>query len=64
MKFVTTSKFLSDFDAFVEMVRIGPVAIKEEGHPTLIAVSAEEYARLKLRDRDPAIDQNADLTRT
>jgi prevent-host-death family protein len=48
---VTESEFQQAFDAVTEEARRTPVTITKDGRDHLVVVSAEEFARLKRRDR-------------
>ncbi len=37
---------------YLDRAKESPVTVTEEGRPSLVIVSADEYARLKLRDRE------------
>ncbi len=49
---VTASEFQKAFGAMSDKALQGPVAITKQGRDHLVVVSAEEYARLKRRDRN------------
>ncbi len=51
MKKVSVEEFVRDIDVFIELASKEPIALTEDGRPTLVAISAEEYARLKARDQ-------------
>jgi prevent-host-death family protein len=48
---VTASEFKEAFSALSEHARHAPVIITEEGHDALVVVSAEEWERLRRRER-------------
>ena len=48
---VTASEFQKAFGALSDKALQGPVAITKQGRDHLVVLSAEEYARLKRRDR-------------
>lgn len=48
---VTESEFQAAFGSVSEQARRTPVTITKDGHDHLVVVSAEEFARLKRRDR-------------
>jgi prevent-host-death family protein len=48
---VTASEFQKSFGALSDKALQGPVAITKQGRDHLVVLSAEEYARLKRRDR-------------
>jgi prevent-host-death family protein len=48
---VTASEFQKAFGALSDKALREPVAITKQGRDHLVVVSAEEYARLKRRDR-------------
>jgi prevent-host-death family protein len=48
---VTESEFQQAFGSVTEQARRGPVTITKDGRDHLVVVSAEEFARLKRRDR-------------
>lgn len=48
---ITESEFRQAFGAVTEQARHAPVTITKDGHDHLVVVSAEEFARLKRRDR-------------
>jgi prevent-host-death family protein len=48
---VTTSEFQRAFSTWTEKAAEEPVTITKEGRDHLVVLSADEYARLKRRDR-------------
>ena len=48
---VTSAKFIQAYEALAGKALVEPVIITEKGHDCLVLVSANEYARLKRRDR-------------
>ncbi len=52
MASVTAADFARNFGQFREMAQREPVAITSHGRETCYLISAEEYRRLKTRDRD------------
>jgi prevent-host-death family protein len=48
---VTRAEFERAFGAFAEKAKQEPVTITREGQDDLVVLSADEYARLKRRDR-------------
>ncbi len=48
---IGASDFQWAFDAISDMAERDPVAITKEGRDCLVVMSAEEYMRLKRRDR-------------
>ena len=48
---VTEGEFQRAFEALTDKARQTPVAITKAGRDHLVVVSADEYARLKRRDR-------------
>jgi len=48
---VTESEFQQAFGAVTQQARPTPVTITKDGRDHLVVVSAEEFARLKRRDR-------------
>jgi prevent-host-death family protein len=52
MTSVTAADFAKKFGQFREMAQREPVAITSHGRETCYLISAEEYHRLKARDRD------------
>jgi prevent-host-death family protein len=48
---VTASEFQRAFDAWTEKAAEEPVTITKEGRDHLVLLSADEYARLKRRER-------------
>lgn len=52
MASVTAADFARNFGQFREMAQREPVAITSHGRETCDLISAEEYRRLKMRDRD------------
>lgn len=48
---VSESEFQQAFGAVAEQARRAPVTITKDGRDHLVVVSAEEFARLKRRDR-------------
>lgn len=51
---VTASEFLQAFGALSEKARREPVVITKHGRDSLVVMSAEEWERLKRRDRASA----------
>jgi prevent-host-death family protein len=52
MASVTAADFAKNFGQFREVAQREPVAITSHGRETCYLISAEEYRRLKKRDRD------------
>jgi prevent-host-death family protein len=52
MASVTAAEFAKSFGRFREVAQREPVAITSHGRETCYLISAEEYRRLKTRDRD------------
>ena len=48
---ITESEFQQAFGAVTEQARHAPVTITKDGRDHLVVVSADEFARLKRRDR-------------
>lgn len=48
---VTASQFQQAFGALSDKARLEPVVITKRGRDALVVMSAEEWARLKRRDR-------------
>ena len=48
---VSASEFQKSFDAMSDKASREPIAITKQGLDRLVVMSAEEYARLKRRDR-------------
>ncbi len=48
---VTTAEFIKGYQALADKALIEPVTIIKNGRDRLVLVSADEYARLKRRDR-------------
>jgi PHD/YefM family antitoxin component YafN of YafNO toxin-antitoxin module len=48
---VTTAEFIKDYGALADKALTEPVTITKNGRDRLVLVSADEYARLKRRDR-------------
>jgi prevent-host-death family protein len=48
---VTASEFQKSFGALSDKALVEPVAITKQGRDHLVVMSADEYARLKRRDR-------------
>jgi prevent-host-death family protein len=48
---VTASEFQQAFNALSDQARRGPVIITDEGHDDLVVISANEWERLRRRDR-------------
>lgn len=48
---VSTSEFLANYSALVEKAQRTPLVITEDDRDQFVLLSAEEYARLKRRDR-------------
>jgi len=48
---VSETEFQQEFGAVTEQARHAPVTITKDGRDHLVVVSAEEFARLKRRDR-------------
>jgi len=49
---VSASQFQRDFGLLSDKALQEPVAITKQGHDHLVLISAEEYRRLKRRDRN------------
>ena len=47
----TTAEIASDFPSWQAKAQTQPVEVRQEGQPTAIILSAEDYRRLKRRDR-------------
>jgi PHD/YefM family antitoxin component YafN of YafNO toxin-antitoxin module len=48
---VTTADFIKNYSTLADKALSEPVTITENGRDRLVMLSAEEYARLKRRDR-------------
>lgn len=48
---VTTADFIKNYGRLADKALTEPVTITKNGHDRLVVVSAEEYERLKRRDR-------------
>ena len=48
---VTTADFIKNYGRLADRALSEPVTITKNGHDRLVVLSAEEYARLKRRDR-------------
>ena len=48
---VKATEFQNKFGRFRALAHQGPVSITSHGNPDLVVISAEEYKRLKSRDR-------------
>ncbi len=48
---VTTADFIKSYGALADKALMEPVTITKNGRDRLVLVSADEYARLKRRDR-------------
>jgi len=48
---VTTADFIKNYSRVSDKALSEPVTITKNGHDRLVVLSAEEYARLKRRDR-------------
>ncbi|MBZ0141011.1 MAG: type II toxin-antitoxin system Phd/YefM family antitoxin [Pseudorhodoplanes sp.] len=48
---VSTSEFIQNYSALADKAQSEPVVITENDRDRLVVLSAEEYARLKRRDR-------------
>ncbi len=48
---VKATEFQNKFGRFRALAHQGPVSITSHGNPDLVMISAEEYERLKSRDR-------------
>lgn len=48
---VKATEFQNKFGRFRALAHQGPVSITSHGNPDLVVISAEEYRRLKSRDR-------------
>jgi PHD/YefM family antitoxin component YafN of YafNO toxin-antitoxin module len=48
---VTTADFIKNYDTLADKALSEPVTITKNGRDRLVMISAEEYARLKRRDR-------------
>ncbi len=48
---VTTAEFIEDYGRLADQALIEPLTITKNGHDRLVVLSADEYARLKRRDR-------------
>ena len=48
---VSTAEFIAGYGQFADKALSEPVTIMKNGRDRLVMISAEEYARLKLRDR-------------
>jgi PHD/YefM family antitoxin component YafN of YafNO toxin-antitoxin module len=48
---VSTSEFIKNYSALADKAQSEPVVITENDRDRLVVLSAEEYARLKRRDR-------------
>ncbi len=57
---VTTADFIKNYGRLADKALSEPVTITKNGHDRLVILSAEEYARLKRRDR--RVIQAGDLT--
>jgi len=49
---VTAAEFQQDFRALSDKARNEPVVITQQGHDSLVVLSAEEWERLKRRSRN------------
>lgn len=49
---VSAAEFQRNLGAYRDMAKTGPVAITENGSEQAVLLSAEEYYRLKRRDRE------------
>lgn len=56
---VTEGEFLKDFDAICDRAVKEPVIITKQGQDYLVILSAEEYARLKSRDSQVGLAEDA-----
>jgi PHD/YefM family antitoxin component YafN of YafNO toxin-antitoxin module len=56
MRTISYGDLVHDVEQLFDMVQTGPVAIRQFGHPTLVALSEEEFQRLKRRDHEPPED--------
>ena len=48
---VTSTEFQARFGQLADKALTGPVTITKNGHDRLVLISAEEYARLRRRER-------------
>jgi prevent-host-death family protein len=48
---ISSAEFRRNFDLYQDRALTAPVTITRTGHEPLVLMSAEEYARLKRRDR-------------
>lgn len=48
---VSTAEFIKNYGALADQALKGPLTITKNGRDRLVVLSAEEYARLKRRDR-------------
>jgi PHD/YefM family antitoxin component YafN of YafNO toxin-antitoxin module len=48
---VSRAEFIARYGSLADQARSEPVTITEDGRDRLVLLSAEEYARLKRRDR-------------
>ena len=55
---VTASEFQMSFGALSDKARREPVVITKHGRDSLVVMSAEEWERLKRRDRQVGLTEN------
>jgi len=48
---VTTADFIKNYGRLADKALSEPVTITKNGHPRLVVIAADEYDRLKRRDR-------------
>ena len=56
---VTTADFIKNFGQLSDKALSEPVTVTKNGRNRLVVLSVEEYERLKLRDREVVLAENA-----
>lgn len=57
---VSSAEFMKNYGALADRALVEPVTITRNGRDRLVVVSAEEYARLKRRDRQAFLTEELD----